>query len=165
MTHTELRDLLLSIDGATFVSFSSITDPSWARTKGNPYVGKVKKHSRVNGVINWVYENAVNRQRKREGLEADFEAHPRKWGQRLAGTPFVVHKGKVYLEVKVESCRKPEYFDQDGNPVDPELLKPWLRQSDDSGRQEVEKPVILRDYTLDNITSITCNGNVYELAA
>ena len=58
------------------------------------FYDKTEKHAKVNGMINWTYENSVNNQRAREheGDIADlehFEALPRKWGVRVKGTPFV----------------------------------------------------------------------------
>ena len=47
----------------------------------------------------------------------------------------------------------------DGAAVDRSVIEEWLPASKSEGaRQEVEKPVILRDYNLANITSITYDG-------
>jgi hypothetical protein len=100
-TLEEFKSALLERKGTTFVTIVAETDPK-LRKRGNPYAGRVTKRSRVNGAIGWIYGNGVNRQRIREGLDPDFEAFPRKWGERIKGTPFVEHKGNTYLELKVE---------------------------------------------------------------
>ena len=47
----------------------------------------------------------------------------------------------------------------DGEPVDRSVIEEWLPMHKSEGaRQEVERPVILRDYNLSNITSITYGG-------
>jgi len=125
-----------------------------------PFVN-VTKVSRVNGFIGWIYTNSVNNQRGREGQKANFEAQPRKWGERLAGTPLVAHKGKLYVELKVEKALATEYF-ADGEKVDVEVLVPYLPpRRNESGRQGVEKAIILRDYGLAGIKEITINGELF----
>lgn len=141
----------------------------------NPYRGKVHKISHVNGVINWRYANAVNNQRMREEQPLDeegnvehFEALPRKWGQRISRedgtiTPLVEHKGRHYLELKVERSLGHEYRDDEGNVYDDETITPWLRKRSKSSRQQTDKEIILRDYALDSINEIRMDGEVFQV--
>lgn len=153
----ELKAALMERKGTSFVTIVAVTDPRM-RKRDNPYAGRVQKRSSVNGVVGWIYQNSVNRERVREDLEADFEAHPRKWGERIKGTPFVEHKGNTYLELKVERVLSTEYL-LDGEPVDREVIAEWLpARKAEGARQEVENPIILRDYRLDSITEITFDG-------
>jgi hypothetical protein len=128
----------------------------------------VYKLARVNGVINWVYEKAVNDQRRRENKTPDFRAFPRIWGTRLRGLPFVIHTNKAgdthhYLEVKIENPIEERYYTARRNVripyenIDKYLVKPGL------DRQEVESPIILRDYRLDHILAIKIDGAGYVL--
>ena len=158
-----IQEMIDSIRGSRIVTFVSITDPDWASIKStgpNPFKDTVKKRSVVNGMIGFIYENSVNRQRFREGLETDFESFPRKWGTRLHGTPWVEHNGKRYLEVKVERVLSTEYIDQDGNIIQPETIRPFLKPKNTTSRQGVENEIILRDYALNNIVELRLNGNV-----
>jgi len=153
----ELKAALASRKGTSFVTIVALTDPRM-RKRGNPYIGRVQKRSTVNGAIGWIYQNSVNRERARENLEPDFEAFPRKWGQRIKGTPFVEHKGKTYLELKVERALSTEYL-LDGEVVDKSVIEEWLPKRKPEGeRQEVDRPIILRDYDLANIKAITFDG-------
>lgn len=153
----ELKAALASRKGTSFVTIVALTDPRM-RKRGNPYIGRVQKRSTVNGAIGWIYQNSVNRERARENLEPDFEAFPRKWGQRIKGTPFVEHKGKTYLELKVERAISTEYL-LDGEVVDKSVIEEWLPKRKPEGeRQEVDRPIILRDYDLANIKAITFDG-------
>lgn len=153
----ELKAALASRKGTSFVTIVALTDPRM-RKRGNPYIGRVLKRSTVNGAIGWIYQNSVNRERARENLEPDFEAFPRKWGQRIKGTPFVEHKGKTYLELKVERALSTEYL-LDGEVVDKSVIEEWLPKRKPEGeRQEVDRPIILRDYDLANIKAITFDG-------
>ena len=162
MTIVEFRDLVVTSPQATFVTIEAVTEPAWLSRKGE-YVGKVMKRSRVNGVIYWGYELAVNRQRAREGKEPDFESYPRAWGERVPRTPFVQHKGSLYLEMKVERALSTEFFAREtGQPVDAATIYPLLR-TPSAGRQGVDKAVIIRDYAMCNIRTITYLGITHTL--
>jgi len=160
---------ILNIRGCRPISFVAETTPELK--SGNPFGGTTRTHrlrklSRVSGMIGFRYDNAVNNQRMREGTPVDattgevleFVAEPRKWGVRREGTPFVDHKGSTYLEVKVERSLHCEYRMDDGTPVDASIVEPWLPSREEGRRQMVEKPVILRDYKMENLREVTING-------
>lgn len=155
MTPDELLAGLMKFKSSTIVSFVSRTVPVMRKTD-NPYFGRIIKETRVNGVIRWDYQTAVNKQRVRELKEPTFESEPRAWGERVPGTPLIQHKDLFYLEVKVERASS-VYLTDDGSEVALDDLKPFLPKKGE-GRQEVEKPVILRDYRLDHIIKIIWHG-------
>ena len=162
-TAENIVDLLSSIKGARVVTITTKTEP--ALTAGNPFdKDNLFKISRVNGMVNWNYANSVNRQLGREGQPATFAAEPRKWGTRLQGLPFVVHTKdgglRLYLEMKVERSLDYHYEDANGNPIDKDMVNPWLKPKGKS-RQNVEKEVMLRDYRMDHIIAIATGGTVY----
>lgn len=157
-------EMLSGIRGAVAVTLVTSTEPKLR--KGNPFAG-IRKVSRVNGMINFIYENAVNNQRGREGLDTDFQAEPRKWGERIRRedgtiTPLVEHKGKHYLELRIGQVFQSE-FQVDGKPVPREDVKPWEYTKSESSRQEVEKQVILRDYAIESIREMSLGGELYVL--
>jgi hypothetical protein len=158
LTLEQLRDNLLALKGSAIVTINAETLPAMRKT-GNPYASAVKV-SAVNGVINWIYEAAVNRQRTRENLEADFRSYPRKWGQRIQGTPLVEHKGNYYLEMKVQGACSTYYVGT--QEVSHNDITPYLRPLSPS-RQGVTREIILRDYALENIKSITYRGETIEI--
>ena len=154
----EFEQRLLDVKGAKVVTIIGRTVPDMRKT-GNPYVGRVRKVSRCNGMINWIYQNAVNNQRLRENKEPDFEPKPRRWGVRLNGTPLVVHtKNKPkeiikYLEFRALTHLQTQYF-LDNAPIEKELIAEWLPPAKDNPRQDLDKEVILRDYMLCNVRQI-----------
>ena len=159
----QLIDLVLSRKGTTIVSFTAMTDP---KLRKNPF-GKVIKHSYVNGMLGFDYENSVNNQRGREELELDFKAEKRAWGERVMfngkATPFVAHKGKTYLTVKVErSVQKARYFQADGTELTTEQVVPYLPKPSAS-RQDVTKQVIHREYSVGNLRSLVVGGVNYQI--
>jgi len=169
ITNAELEAKLRDLQGATIVSLIAQTVPDMYKT-ANPYWGKVHKLSRVKGLIGVRYENSVNRQREREwspeaetGHVQHFEAKPRAWGKHIAGTPLIAHNGKLYLEVKVETVLQTQYRHVETGK---ELFDvgPFLRKrSKSSGRQQVERAVVLRDYKLESIVELRLQGEIYSI--
>lgn len=177
LTTQELNELLNRKNGAQIVTISTKTIPTFVGGKSCPLNGRVYKISKVNGFINWNYTNSVNNQRMREETPQDSEgnvqgfiAEKRKWGERLEDKPYVIHskdgQGKVYLEMKVERSLGNIYV-LDGKELteqeEIDIIHPHLREKKEGTRQNVEKPIILRDYSLSSITQITCGGKTYDL--
>lgn len=158
ITQVALLALLNEIKGATFATIVARTDPRLKKT-GNT-LGTVHKVSRVNVTLGFQYENAVNRQRDREELEADFKAAPRQWGEKISPM-LVTHNGKIYLETKVEKSLGHSFQNAEGKEIDSELVKPFLPARSGSNRQETEKEILVRDYALDSIIGITFKGEDY----
>ena len=153
----EFLATLESARGARPVTFTATTDARLRKT-GNPF-GQVNKRSEVNGMVNWHYQNAVNRQRAREDSATDFEARPRKWGKRIPKSPFVVHKGALYLEVKVERSLNHRYVTPDGRALTDADVAPFLpKRSSNAAHQGVEREIILRDYRVDHMDAISIDG-------
>ena len=151
--------MLYSVRGATMVSFIASTEP---RLKaGNPFPG-LRKITKIGGVLNFNYAASVNRQREREGMTPDFVAEPRKWGQRVEGTPIVTHNGKFYVEAKVERSEIMGYIMPDLSMVDEHEVLNWLPNRH-GGRQHVEKTIILRDFAVENLRSMRIKGNEYVI--
>lgn len=156
LNRQELLELLSNVNGTTFVSLETRVNP---RLKsGNPFVN-LEKVSKVCGAIGFNYQNSVNNQRLREDLKNDFKSEPRKWGQRVSGTPLVRHNNKLYLEIKVQSSES-DFFDKNQR-INIDKIKPWEYTS--TSRQGLEKDVILRDYSIDNISRITINKKEYRI--
>lgn len=152
--------MLSDIKGATFATIVTKTDARLLKT-GNPFKG-VHKVSRVNVTLGFQYEAAVNRQRTREGSDADFEAKPRQWGEKIS--PMLVsHKGKIYLETKVEKSLETKYQDENGQEISSEAVKPFLPGRSGNSRQETEKEILVRDYALDSILGMSFKGEEYVL--
>ena len=155
-----LVELLKSVKGSTFVTIQTVTTPKFIGGKSCPFAGAIKI-SKVNGCIGFNYENSVNNQRKRENSEPDFVSEPRTWGHRISGTPLVKHEGLYYLEIKVEKSELPIYI-LGTSILDNNEVENWIREQ--TTRQDVEKPVILRDYKIDSIQKIIINKKEYVVS-
>jgi hypothetical protein len=160
LTQSELIALLGTVKGATFATIVTRTVPKLKKT-GNT-LGTVLKVARTNVCLGFQYEAAVNRQLAREGTSADFEAKPRQWGERIPGTMLVTHKGRTYLETKVEKTLGHTYRDANGNILPDEAVQPFL-PARSKGRQGTEKEILVRDYALDSIQGITVKGKEFVI--
>jgi hypothetical protein len=159
----QLAEMLMNHKGSTAVTIVTRTEPEMRKT-GNPFLGNVFKVSRVNGMIGFNYANSVNNQLNREDKNADFIASPRKWGNRLPRTPIVEHKGNLYLEMKVEKSLGHRYEDASGIPLDDATMlqvSSFLPNRPKAQSQGTDKEIILRDYKLASILSITYRGTCY----
>lgn len=166
ITEVRLVEMLRQNKGATIVTIVTRTEPDMRKT-GNPFVGRVVKVSRVNGMLGFNYSNSVNRQLEREGEVADFVAQPRKWGNRIEGTPLVEHKGNYYVEMKVEKSLGHRFEWTDGTILDDkaiENMKVFMPIKSSSSSQGTDKEIILRDYKVASIIAITYRGHCYLVA-
>lgn len=154
--------LLLEIRGASFATVTTRTDARLKKT-GNPF-GRVEKISRVNVTLGFQYAGSVNRQRIRENETPDFVAMPRAWGSRSNLSPMLIeHKGKFYLETKVERSIGHKYVTDGGEELSDEQVRPFLPTRSTS-RQDVEKEILVRDYALDSIIGISFMGQDFIVA-
>lgn len=173
-----LLKLLRTINSATPVGITSLTDPGLRKT-GNPFRGNVVKLTRASGLIGWgnsagesqsPYAQSVNRQRLRENKLADFKAKPRTWGTRLKGTPLVEHVpegvGNVlyYLELKRQSDWQFFFRIDTGERIDRRELEPWIPARHKNHRQGVQTEITLRDYRLDHIAELRMGGEQYQIS-
>ena len=160
VTTEQLAAVIEAMQGAQPATMKTRTIVDLLKT-GNPYA-EVVKFSHVNCMIGANYENAVNRQQKREGGAGDFEAALPKWGNRI-GKKLITHKGKLYVPVHVQRIvTEPTYQDAaTGLALDKSDFAEWMPSKSTSSRQEVEKEVIYRPYTLSNILELTIGGNTY----
>lgn len=168
MSREDFVDMVVQTKGARFASIVATTD---ARVKKggndgsvNPNFKDTVKTSKALVILNHNYTNSVNNQRGREGTDEDFVAEPRRWGERIPGTSFVEHKGTLYLEVKVEKSLGYEYFvGSTGEHLSKDEVHNFITARKESGRQQVDNPVILRDYKVDNLQYVTMNGVTVRL--
>lgn len=157
----ELANRLAEVKGATPITILAKTTPSM-KMMANPFKSNVFKLARVNGLINWNYENSVNNQRAREEKEPDFESAPRQWGSLIK--MFVEKDGHLYLQIKVQNVLSTSYMDRYGKTLsdkDLEILDKFLKIPPPSNTQDLDKEVICRDYALENILEAKFNNNVY----
>ena len=133
---------------------------------GNPFVGMgIVKRETLNGMIGYIYSNAVNRiAGKEDKEERECKIHP--WGDMDEKNLFRIHRktGEEYLSMKVEKFEVHGYFKPDGTQIPTEEIKPFLPIKHKSSTQEdLDGEVIVRDYSLKNIMAIRAFKEEYRI--
>jgi len=175
ITRNQLANNLKDMDQTVLATIRTCTVPDMKKTN-NPFWGKVRKLQDMQACVgSWQYSKAVNARRKKEWendlLSDDSTPKPekfvpakRQWGERVANTPYVEHNGQLYVELSVIKCLRQVYLDENGNELSKELLAPFFKNNEKEGaRQDLDKPVIVRDVKIDNVVSITYGGHVIEV--
>jgi hypothetical protein len=160
--------------GASLFAFTSETEPALTGGKKCPFKGKVLKRTHATGICGASYLNMVRNALVKQGVEnPTVETKPRKWGTISPCKNFVDHVGKdgvakEYLRINVRNVHSSELVWADtGLPIEGEdltELKTWLKPSTKSSTQrdvDPENEVIMRDYNLENITSMKYGGEVF----
>jgi hypothetical protein len=159
ITTSALAELLDAKKSCEFATVWTETKSDLLKT-GNPHKDAVKRsHMLVN--IGFSYSNAVNNQREREALEADFIAQPRKWGKRKS-LKLVEHNGNTYVTMKAEKHHKTAYY-SNGVELTKEQVEPFKSAKSKSSTQGVEKEVEPRDFNISSIKKIKLRGELYEV--
>lgn len=167
---SQLEDLFDRITHATMLTIISRTIPVLRQTSPvdgslNPWwdafkAGKLTKVATVNGVVYWIYANAVNRRREKNDLEPDFVPKQRQWGHRLPKSGLVEHikdgERKLYLELQV--TRSVGYrYELAGQVLLPQLVNLYLPKKPDPAEGQglpMGEGVMLRDYGLKTLEQI-----------
>lgn len=197
VTLNQLVERLIQQVGSSPVSLVACTEVPIKKLKGGTKCellkdGPLMKLTRVSCMINWIYENSVNLQRLREGLDPTFKSEPRMWGTRIHLnnyiTPFVHHiKGliqpshriitnlsqlppsnELYLETKIQRIIVPEnennpIYLQNNQVLSNSKIAEFFVEWPEGLRQGVQKPVILRDYKLTSLRKLTIGQEVLEI--
>lgn len=142
------------------VSLIASTIPTMSK-KDNPYHGRIIQITSAVGTINWSYQDAVNEQRVKEGKMPDFVADERKWGTKVG--VFIEHNNRLYLEVKIEKYSEIKYFDIEGVEISRDLVEQFFPVRKPSKTQNLYDEIVLRDYEIGNIRSITFQGQTYDI--
>ena len=158
ITQSELATLIGEQKSATFATVILETIPKMNK-KENPFYDNVVKSSIYNVCINFDYENAVNRQRNREGAIADFVAQEG-WGEK-DGKSLIILEGKYYLQFKLEKKLESRYFDKQGNEIQLSQIADFLPKKNGNAKQQVEKEIIVLRPKFESIKGINMNGNEY----
>ena len=156
-----------ALEGGTFVGMDTATPVTLKGGKKNPQQGRVTKVMQGAQVMSFsntngsAYDKMVKRRLAAEGKDPEsFKLSPRAWGERMAGTPFVEHKGEHYLEVIFLRAGTVQY-QLDGQPVDIAEIQglPDKREGEQGG---LEHKVVIRTFKLENVTALRAYGQEWK---
>lgn len=152
---------------ATFATIVAKVEQKMLK-RGNPLrESKIEKRVNYQFSLNCVYQNVVNKQREREGLEKDFVASSN-WHEKVydgvngAILRHKEHHDKKYLSGIVKNAEVVDYF-VDGERATTEqveIIKQFRQVSKAPQNQGIDDAVIFRAISLENIEEIRTNGEV-----
>ncbi len=164
ITQQQFIDKVIEFDnsrvGTRPITFTSVTEP---KTKANMPYEILFKVGQTNGILGFNYQDNVNAQREREGLDPDFLVQPsktiREW---LSFSIGITHKGLVVLRYRPTNPA-PSYWvvkDVDNNlrEIEKEEAVSYLPPVSEPTNQGVEKKIVYRTYGIDKIMGITFLG-------
>jgi len=137
------------------------------------FKGEIFRSYKEFGNFNWSYENAVNNQRDREGVEEEFTAKSLPWGEWLAGgeNKVISHKGSYYLRyytganANSKADKKSVYHYEDGTPLTDreinllsEFTPPKKKPSTTQGVQKQVEPKVVK---MNGIAKLIIGGTTY----
>lgn len=161
-----LRDHLATLKGTTIAHMTMRTPVKLTGGKKNPQQGRVEKVTTTpvlifNDANVSVYENKVNRQRIKEGKQADFKAGAPSWKYEPVAPGVVSYTSKAgvtenYLKV-IKMGKQRTHYLLDGKPVAKESIEgfPPYRAPANQG---VENTVDFRVVKLQNIVRLSVKG-------
>lgn len=158
ITEAEVKGIVAQTSTA-MVSLTCIGEAKVRKT-GNPF-DAVFKVSRIQGIINADYENAVNNQRAREGKPADFAAQST-WFHHVSGA-LVEHNtnGTQYIAILAQGHAESRYVGMVGETLrelTDDEVKSFVPEKGASVKQELDKEVAFRVVRMDSLAGIKFDG-------
>lgn len=149
------------VNGGSFISIDTQVAVPLTGGQKNPYQGRIEKRTIGSSVMVFsnsktnAYDKMVKRRLAAEGKDPEsFTLSPRSWGVRETGTPFVTHKGDLYLEVIFLKAGETEFFLDNREVIARENiigLKPVVH-AEQGG---LDNHVIIRTYAAESIIGVT----------
>jgi hypothetical protein len=166
ITKNELIQILLNWSyGAQPAAIQYISEPKLTK-EGKINFGTITKIANVGVILGFIYENAVNRERKKEGLDSNFESKELWAGKgKHINNLLITHieKGTYYLSYKYQQTFKSLHLDKNLNIIPNEVLKPYFPEKTENKSQGIENEVPIRIINIDNIRKLKFRKTTYEI--
>lgn len=160
VTKFQLLAALKQLNGCAIGAIDSLTDVKLKGGQSNPQQGRITKEMKGGNVMffcninNNSYNDMVKRRLVKEGKDPEsFVLGKRAWGERVPNTPFVLHKGELYVEVIFLHSPKQVTYMLDGKPV-PKWCVWGLEEKEEGNQGGLDNKVIIRTYKLSSINRI-----------
>lgn len=163
ITKNELITLLSEIEKPTFTNVVMETIVKMRKTN-NPYYNKVVKKSKCNYSLGVNYENRVNNNYTKEGIENTFETEKPSGKTHISKCLLVSDKDNSVHYVMLERFNEIKPINEfifEGNEIDKQLFQDFIGQYTESVKQEQEKKVSVITPKIENIKEISLNGMRY----
>ena len=169
MQRATVEHILGQFEGATFCGLDQKTVVKLTGGKKNEMQGRVEKVTLGSTIMLFTnkrsnaYDNMVKRRLEQEGKDPEsFVLKPRKWGDRIPNTPFIEHKGEMYLDVIYHKAGKTHYL-LDGQPIDKtDIIGLPEDRVDHKQQAGLNNQVKVRTLKMESIVAIRYNGQEYH---
>ena len=161
----ELITLLSTIEKPTFTNVVMETKVRMNKTN-NPYYDKVVKRSKCNYSLGVNYENRVNNNEKKEGLEGNFETEKPSGKTHVSKCLLIDDKTQSTYYVMLErfdEIKPTNEYIFEGNEIEKQLFEGYMTKVYESQKQEQERKVMVITPKLENIIEISLNGTHYVI--
>lgn len=161
----ELITLLSTIEKPTFTNVVMETKVRMNKTN-NPYYDKVVKRSKCNYSLGVNYENRVNNNEKKEGLEGNFETEKPSGKTHVSKCLLIDDKTQSTYYVMLErfdEIKPTNEYIFEGNEIEKQLFEGYMTKVYESQKQEQERKVMVITPKLENIKEISLNGTHYVI--
>jgi hypothetical protein len=161
ITRPDMVSVLMNVENPTFVNLVTKTKVRMNK-KGNPFHDMVTKCLTSNFYIGSNYENRVNNNRVKEGIENDFVSSPLS-GKRHISKCILTNTNqengvKFYLMCEWFKRSYPKIsYEFEGNSIERELFKSYEVKRKESEKQEVENKVNIVTYGMESVQEIRMN--------
>ena len=161
----ELITLLSTIEKPTFTNVVMETKVRMNKTN-NPYYDKVVKRSKCNYSLGVNYENRVNNNEKKEGLEGNFETEKPSGKTHVSKCLLIDDKTQSTYYVMLErfdEIKPTNEYIFEGNEIEKQLFEGYMTKVYESQKQEQGRKVMVITPKLENIKEISLNGTHYVI--
>ena len=167
ITKNDLVCVLVGVTKSQPVTILARTD---SRARKNPY-GKIFKVRRINGMVSFDYQAGVERRLAKEGKSKENFSPGESWHKPVEHeghlTPLCIHKEKrekIYLRLMVnKGLGEPLYFDEHGEELPKEQVKPYLPKKSSYDNQGLDNPLVFTTFDLDNVVEISVENEKYKV--
>jgi hypothetical protein len=166
ITLNELLNVLNTINKPTFIHIVMETPVRMNKT-GNPFFGQVIKRTSGNYLIGTDYEQRVNNNSEKEGLDRSFVVEPPKGKRHISKCVLIDTKTEsvhyLMMERFDEIHPSVEYHLVNGDPIEKTLFESYMVKVYESTKQEQERKVTPITPKLSNIRQFSIDGMKYEI--
>ena len=163
ISQNDVIRLFGQIEKPTFTNIVTET-PLRMNKKGNPFFGKVTKRSSCNYSVGMVYENRVNNNEIKEGLEGDFKTESLK-GKKHVNKVVLIDKETEsvhYIMVERFFEVKPQVsYTFEGNSIEKVMFQDFMIKYQENHKQQQERKVMVLTPKVENIKEFTLEGHYY----
>jgi hypothetical protein len=169
VTKSQIMGAIAQLNGCAIGAITTVTIPTLTGGKSNPMQSRVTKKMVAGNVMFFCnnnsngYQNMVKKRLAAEGKDPEsFVLGALPWGERVAGTPFIVNKGEMYIQVIFLNSPKNVTYFLDGNEIDKKDVQGLKLDKEEGEQGGLDKKVIIRTFKLGSVKGLKMGALTVE---